>query len=83
MKFHSLHSVKKRALKISSESSPRKATRDGMELLYKVKEIKEANEYFISADEDAEDKYLKRGEFGELILYYFCLLYTSDAADEL
>ncbi|WP_304294403.1 DUF1837 domain-containing protein [Campylobacter gracilis] len=41
-----------------------------MELLYKVKEIKEANEYFISADEDAEDKYLKRGEFGELILYY-------------
>lgn len=61
---------KKRALEISSKSSPRKATRDGMELLYKVKEIKEANEYFISADEDAEDKYLKRGEFGELILYY-------------
>ena len=61
---------KKRALEISSESGPRKATRDGMELLYKVKEIKEANEYFISADEDAEDRYLKRGEFGELILYY-------------
>ena len=61
---------KKRALEISSESGPRKATRDGMELLYKVKEIKEANEYFISADEDTEDRYLKRGEFGELILYY-------------
>ena len=61
---------RKRALEISSESGPRKATRDGMELLYKVKEIKEANEYFISADEDAEDRYLKRGEFGELILYY-------------
>jgi len=61
---------KKRALEISSEFGPRKATRDGMDLLYKVKEIKEANEYFISADKDVEDRYLKRGEFGELILYY-------------
>lgn len=61
---------KKRALEISSGSGPRKATKDGMRLLYKVKEIKEANEYFISADEDVEDRYLKRGEFGELILYY-------------
>ena len=61
---------KKRALEISSEFGPRKATKNGMELLYKVKEIREANKYFISANEDVEDRYLKRGEFGELILYY-------------
>jgi hypothetical protein len=53
-----------------SKDSPRKATRHGMKLLYEVKEIKEANAEYLSSNPSSEDKYLKRGEFGELILYY-------------
>lgn len=55
-----------------SKDSPRKAVKQGMNLLYKVKEIQIANTEYL--DDEAsiklEDKYLRRGEFGELILYY-------------
>lgn len=55
-----------------SKDSPRKATKQGMKLLYSVKEIQEASaEYLdISNKKHPENKYLSRGEFGELILYY-------------
>ncbi|GFH42729.1 hypothetical protein Hs30E_12800 [Lactococcus hodotermopsidis] len=53
-----------------SKASPRKATKQGMKLLYEVKEIREANDGYLALDSSVEDKYLKRGEFGELILYY-------------
>ncbi|KGL39971.1 hypothetical protein BMT55_16645 [Listeria newyorkensis] len=55
-----------------SQNSPRKAVKQGMKLLYKVKEVQEASIEYLGSEKakDPEDKYLKRGEFGELILYY-------------
>jgi len=59
-----------KALEISKDS-PRKAVKQGIKLLYDVKEIREANkEYLTNPKLKFDDKYLKRGEFGELILYY-------------
>ena len=59
-----------KALEISQDS-PRKAVKQGIKLLYDVKEIREANkEYLTNPKLKFDDKYLKRGEFGELILYY-------------
>ena len=59
-----------KALEISKDS-PRKATKQGIKLLYDIKEIREANkEYLTNPKLKFDDKYLKRGEFGELILYY-------------
>ena len=53
------------------EESPREAVRQGLKLLYDIKEIREANrEYLTNPKLKFDDKYLKRGEFGELILYY-------------
>lgn len=62
---------KQKAQEISKDS-PRKATKQGMKLLYQIKEIQEANLIYLNEIEDIkiEDKYLNRGEFGELILYY-------------
>lgn len=55
-----------------SKDSPRKAVKQSMQLLYQVKEVQEANIDYLGGKmtEKSEDKYLKRGEFGELILYY-------------
>ena len=40
-------------------------------MLYNIDEIKNASEYYLSRQYSKEDdKYLKRGEFGELILYH-------------
>lgn len=59
-----------KALEISKDS-PRKAVKQGIKLLYDIKEIREANkEYLNNPKLKFDDKYLKRGEFGELILYY-------------
>lgn len=55
-----------------SRDSPRKAVKQGMKLLYHVKEVQEANVKYLNCKDKKhpEDKYLRRGEFGELILYY-------------
>ena len=59
-----------KALEISKDS-PRKAVKQGIKLLYDIKEIREANkEYLTNPKLKFDAKYLKRGEFGELILYY-------------
>lgn len=59
-----------KALEITKDS-PRKAVKQGIKLLYDIKEIREANkEYLTNPKLKFDDKYLKRGEFGELILYY-------------
>lgn len=59
-----------KALEISKDS-PREAVKQGIKLLYDIKEIREANkEYLTNPKLKFDDKYLKRGEFGELILYY-------------
>lgn len=61
---------KEKALEISKDS-PRAAVKQGIKLLYDIKEIREANkEYLTNPKLKFDDKYLKRGEFGELILYY-------------
>ena len=40
-------------------------------MLYNIDEIKNASEYYLSKQYSKEDdKYLKRGKFGELILYH-------------
>ncbi|MEG0293625.1 HamA C-terminal domain-containing protein [Enterococcus sp.] len=55
-----------------SYDSPRKAVRQAMKLMYNIKEIQEASSEYLVGEKknDSEDKYLRRGEFGELILYY-------------
>ena len=61
---------KVKALELSKDS-PRKAHRKGRKLLYNIDEIKNASEYYLSKQYSKEDdKYLKRGKFGELILYH-------------
>lgn len=53
--------------------------REACRSLYAIPEIKLARQYLDSAD--TEDKYIKRGEFGELILYH--LLHEYFGADAL
>lgn len=62
---------KVKAQEISGDS-PRKAVKQGMKLMYSIKEIQEASSKYLDGEKkkDSEDKYLRRGEFGELILYY-------------
>lgn len=43
--------------------------REAMKKIYSIKEIQDAREKY-SALTDVEDKYIKRGEFGELLLYH-------------
>lgn len=47
-----------------------KVQREAFRKMYNIPEICEAREYYLESD-SVEDKYLKRGEFGELILYHF------------
>ncbi len=62
---------KGRELERADTSSPRRAHIKGRKLLYEIKEIKEANDYYTGTQfTENDDKYIKRGEFGELILYY-------------
>ncbi|HEL0442949.1 TPA: DUF1837 domain-containing protein [Streptococcus equi subsp. zooepidemicus] len=61
---------KSKALELAQDS-PRKAHREGRRLLYNIDEVKSANKYYLSKQYSKEDdKYLNRGEFGELILYH-------------
>lgn len=57
-----------------------KVQREALEKMYSIPEIKEARDYYLDSD-IVEDKYLKRGEFGELILYH--LLHEYFSADAL
>lgn len=43
--------------------------REAMQKIYSIPEVKEASSYYMD-NEDIEDKYIKRGEFGELVLYH-------------
>ncbi len=62
---------KTKAQSIAIESTPRQAHRKGMNLLYKVKDIKESNDYYTSGKYTPDnERDMNRGEFGELILYY-------------
>ena len=64
-------SRKPKALEFSKDS-PRKAHKKVRRLFYKIDEIQNANEYYLGQKYSKEDdKYLKRGEFGELILYHY------------
>lgn len=47
-----------------------KVQREALEKMYSIPEIKEARDYYLDSDV-VEDKYLRRGEFGELVLYHF------------
>lgn len=44
--------------------------REAMKKIYSIKEIQEASREYLES-KSTEDKYIKRGEFGELLLYHF------------
>lgn len=54
--------------------------REAMKKLYSIKEIQEARKEYLDSN-STEDKYIKRGEFGELLLYH--LLHEYFGADAL
>lgn len=54
--------------------------REAMKKLYTIKEIQEASREYLNSN-STEDKYIKRGEFGELLLYH--LLHEYFRADAL
>ncbi|EMB57221.1 DUF1837 domain-containing protein [Streptococcus mutans] len=57
-----------------------KVQREALRKMYKIPELQEASKYYLESD-NVEDKYLKRGEFGELLLYH--LLHEYFNADAL
>lgn len=54
--------------------------REAMKKIYSIKEIQEASKEYLDS-KSTEDKYIKRGEFGELLLYH--LLHEYFGADAL
>lgn len=54
--------------------------REAMKKIYSIKEIQEASREYLES-KSTEDKYIKRGEFGELLLYH--LLHEYFGADAL
>lgn len=54
--------------------------REALRKMYSIPEIREASEYYLKSNK-VEDKYLRRGEFGELLLYH--LLHEYFNADAL
>jgi hypothetical protein len=54
--------------------------REAMKKIYSIKEIQEASREYLNS-KSTEDKYIKRGEFGELLLYH--LLHEYFGADAL
>ena len=54
--------------------------REAMKKIYSIKEIQEASREYLDS-KSTEDKYIKRGEFGELLLYH--LLHEYFGADAL
>ncbi|MBO0468001.1 DUF1837 domain-containing protein [Enterococcus plantarum] len=71
------HQVNKR---LASGNGIIPIVREAMQKIYSIPEIKEASSYY-TGNIDIEDKYIKRGEFGELILYH--LLHEYFGADAL
>lgn len=57
-----------------------KINREALRRMYNIPELKEASQYYLESDK-VEDKYLRRGEFGELLLYH--LLHEYFDADAL
>lgn len=53
--------------------------REALRKIYSIPEIKEASDYYLSSN-IVEDKYLKRGEFGELMLYHLLHEYFNAEA---
>lgn len=60
------HQVRKR---LNGPDNMMPIIREAMHKIYSIPEIKEANQYYLG-NNNVEDKYIKRGEFGELILYH-------------
>lgn len=52
------------------ENGPVPTVREAMKKIYAIPEIQAAQSEYLDSS-NTEDKYLKRGEFGELILYHF------------
>lgn len=50
--------------------------REALEKMYQIKELREASDYYLGSV-DVEDKYLKKGEFGELLLYHILREYFN------
>lgn len=53
--------------------------REAAQMIYGIPEIQEAAKEYLDSD-NTEDKYIKRGEFGELILYHFLHEYFNAEA---
>lgn len=66
--------------KITTPQDISKVQREALRKMYSIPELQEASKYYLESD-DIEDKYLKRGEFGELLLYH--LLHEYFNADAL
>ena len=71
------HNVMKR---IKEPQDISKVQREALRKMYNIPELQEASKYYLESDL-VEDKYLKRGEFGELLLYH--LLHEYFNADAL
>lgn len=63
-----------------SQNSPVEVVREAFHNFYSIKELKDANTDYLNS-KVTEDKYIKRGEFGELMLYH--LLHEYFDADAL
>lgn len=53
-----------------NQEGPIPTVREAMQKIYAIPEIQEAQKEYLNST-TTEDKYLKRGEFGELMLYHF------------
>jgi hypothetical protein len=68
--------------KIQTPQDITKVQREALRKMYAIPELRNASQYYLDGESCiVEDKYLKRGEFGELILYH--LLHEYFNADAL
>lgn len=66
--------------RIETPQDVSKVQREAFRKMYSIPELKEASQYYLESDL-VEDKYIRRGEFGELLLYH--LLHEYFNADAL
>ncbi len=67
------------ASKKSNNLGPMPTVREAMRSLYSIKEIKEASDEYLKPNV-TDDKYIRRGEFGELLLFHLLReYYNADA----
>ncbi|MGQ7331519.1 HamA C-terminal domain-containing protein [Streptococcus suis] len=66
--------------RIKTPQDVSKVQREAFRKMYSIPELKEASQYYLESD-FVEDKYIRRGEFGELLLYH--LLHEYFNADAL